>query len=328
MLYYKVIEYSSDGLTLESKIIDYLVIPQTVMELSISIPGMKQYKVKVRVTTARESEDTKDGFNLGVNYINPDPEFLEAVSIFLLKHPGEPITLKNLKENNFIVPFDLSKVLVCRYVSSRRDLEDYLELRLSAQKGEGRWLEESDRLMTVDEFDSRSRKVMFKIGTQTVAIGRLVFHEKDQMAEHDNLVDIPEYIRKEKFLEASRFATNPEFRGANLFVSLMMQVMKIAVENQAKYVLCNSEDSLVKIYARFGTKPLGRSFRTDFMEDVNLNLMVADVNRCIRLKDVSIFLGLSLLESFFPYMKSRHMTLASKGIVGYILEHLPRLELT
>ena len=48
---------------------------------------------------------------------------------------------------------------------------------------------------------------MFKLERKLLPLAGS-FHEKDQMAEHDNLVDIPEYIRKEKFLEASRFATN------------------------------------------------------------------------------------------------------------------------
>ena len=143
-----------------------------------------------------------------------------------------------------------------------------------SQQAEGRWLDEKDPNNTIDSFDEKSRKFMLKIGSQVVAVGRLVFNQHYTEAEHASLVKLPEYVKKSSFIEASRFATHPEFRGGNLFPALIQQIMKVALENNISWVVSNCEDSLVNIYLRFGVATK-ESFYTSFMEEKRLNLLIS-----------------------------------------------------
>ena len=207
-VYYKIRDFSASGMSLISSEIEYLLLPNTRIKLTIAIPGCGEYCVASHIINSRFINKSKSSYYMGVSFVDPDAKFLEAISIYLLRHPGENITLNALKESNFIVPFNLTKVTKCVYVRSKKDYSEYLELRLKAQQAEGRWLDEEDPNNTIDSFDEKSRKFMFKIGSQVVAVGRLVFNEHHTEAEHASLVDLPEYIKKSSFIEASRFC-NP-----------------------------------------------------------------------------------------------------------------------
>ena len=170
---------------------------------------------------------------------------------------------------------------------------------------------------------------MLKIGSQVVAVGRLVFNEHYTEAEHASLVDLPEYIKKSSFIEASRFATHPEFRGGNLFPSLIQQIMKVALENNISWVVSNCEDSLVNIYLRFGVRPRKESFYTSFMEEKRLNLLISNVRHLFLCKGVSLLYWSITYRDIYkkfkkdsiyltPYQKIRMKIISAAADVSYL----------
>jgi predicted GNAT family N-acyltransferase len=170
---------------------------------------------------------------------------------------------------------------------------------------------------------------MFKIGSQVVATGRIVFNEHHSEAEHDSLVNLPEYIKKSGFIEASRFATHPEFRGGNLFPSLIQQIMKVALENNISWVVSNCEDSLVNIYLRFGLKLQNESFYTSFMGEKRLNLFFSNVRHLFLCKGVSLLYWSITYHDIYkkfkkdsiyltPYQKIRMKIISAAAGVCYL----------
>ena len=115
---------------------------------------------------------------------------------------------------------------------------------------------------------------MFKIGSQVVAVGRLVFNEHHTEAERTSLVDLPEYIKKSSFIEAEICLIQ------NLgweFISFTHSAnYEGSLENNISWVV-SIANSLVNIYLRFGVRPRKESFATSFMEEKRLNLLISNV---------------------------------------------------
>ena len=193
--YYNISEFSSNGMTLEFLDSSYILLPNTSINLEINILGKATFKIECHIKNIRQNKTKDSTYFMGVEFHNPSCYFLEAITCHILRHPTENITLKELKENNFITPFDLSTVIKTIYVSTPSEYLEFLKLRLAAQQNEGRWVNESDPYNTIDKFDASARKIMFKIGTQVVAIGRVVFSDSHLGSEHADCVEIPEFLK-------------------------------------------------------------------------------------------------------------------------------------
>jgi hypothetical protein len=213
---------------------------------------------------------------------------------------GGNLSIEMLRDNGFAVSGDVTQVTRLQYISTLKQWSSYLSLRLMAQQREGRWIGETDNMKTVDPYDKYARHMMLSIGKNIVGIGRVVFHDTLESAEHFTRVKIPDFIANEKFVEASRFATHPSYRNANIFAILLKNAARIALNNGAPYILANCEDSLVPIYMRVGAKPLGLKFHTPFMEKKALNLMYFDLPNLCQAKGMNFIYWYHVLRDLLP----------------------------
>ena len=296
---YRVIQFAPRGLSMKTDKSTYLVLPGNILDMKIFMPGYDLFNVKLEITNINAAENGK--YILGCSFVNPSPQFLTSIASYLLMNSTGVITLGELRENGFSVNSDITQVTHTRYVSTRKQWKSYLTLRLKAQQREGRWVNETDPMNTTDNYDKAARHIMLSIGSNIVAIGRVVFHDGIlENAEHYTRVKIPDFIAKGQFVEVSRFATHPDYRNANLFAILLKNAARIALNNGADYILANCEDSLVPIYQRVGAKPLGLKFHTPFMEKKALNLMYFDLPNLCQAKGMNFVYWYHILRDLLP----------------------------
>ena len=274
--YYRVIDFSSRGMGMATRLFTNILLPGSKISLELYLPNYGIFPVSVSVIYMRKADDGK--YILGCQFNDPSTKLLVAISSYLLTNETNVPSLTELRENGFVVNPDLTKMVTCRYVKNHDEWLQYLNLRLRAQKKEGRWVEETDPYNTLDDFDESARHMMLSLGNTPVGIGRVVFNGGSvERCEHYGKVEIPPWIVAGGFVEASRFATDPNFRRSNIFPMVIKNCFKICIQNGVRYILANCEDSLVPIYEKVGAKVLGQKFNTKFMEEKTLNLMYLDV---------------------------------------------------
>jgi hypothetical protein len=86
-------------------------------------------------------------------------------------------------------------------------------------------------------------------------------------------MEIPRHIWDAGFIETSRVCTDPDYRGASVFVGFLHHGARVAVQAEIPYVIMNCEDSLVPIYCRYGATEMGIQFHAPFMKDKQLNVL-------------------------------------------------------
>ncbi len=303
-VYYQVVDFSAQGMTISTSNNTDLLLPGIRAYLNLVIPnhGIEQVEVEVTHLTQHQANQ----YHIGCYFHKPSTKMLLGISSYLLAEHEEPASLTELRDNAFLVSSDLTTVARCRYPSSKADSHKYLSLRLKAQQREGRWLGEADIYKTLDCFDNKARHLMITIGDRVVGIARLVFNDGDSdKSEHYSLAPIPQLLREQGFIEASRFATDPEYRSSNVFPLLMKHGFKVCINSDSAWVLANCEDSLVKIYKKIGAINLGFKFKTEFMGDKNLNLMAFDVFSLCQGKGIGFLSWYYIFSDLLPLAESK-----------------------
>lgn len=309
-LLFNVADFSSNGMTLVGDIKENLLLPGATLLLNVMLPAVGEYEVLVEVTNIR-SLNASEGINqfvIGTAFIKPSPDFLKAISTYLVLDLAGSANLKELKENGFLVP-SMSNATVFSYVSTEHEWHQVLKLRLRAAQKEGRWLGETNYLKLSDEYDKYSRHIICKVENKIVASIRLVFNNNEiDRVEHKKFFEVPDKFWKNGFVEASRLCTDPDYRGSTLFLGFLQHVGRIVGQQGIRYVLMNCEDSLVPIYQRYGAKPLGVTFHTEFMQHKRLNMIYYD--------SIRVFLGQNMkISSWYVMWKDIFYFLKNNGFV-------------
>lgn len=133
-----------------------------------------------------------------------------------------------------------------------------------------------------DEFDRYSSIMALKLGTEVIATGRSVFNFGNlHQSEVIRLgFSPPDFIKNEKFVEISRFATHSEFRGKDLFLLLLSFAFRSALLTGHRYILADCEDHLLPTYRKWGAKVFEEKI-THNIENIRLNVVYFDLHRTI-----------------------------------------------
>jgi hypothetical protein len=323
---YTIMDFSCNGMTLRGNGAWGILIPGITTSLTVLLPKMGSHDVQVNITNMRKSE-TGDTYSIGCVFVDPAPEFLSAISSYLLLDTHNPVTVTELRQNGFLLS-QMDESLHFSYVSNKAQFEEILKLRMTAAHAEGRWVDTHDHTQFTDEFDKFSRHLFCKVGNRVVGSARVVFNDGlADRCEHKRYATIPEFLWRGGFIECSRLCTNTEFRGANIFVLVIQHLGRIVSQSNCRYVLLNCEDSLVPIYKRFGGKPLGMKFNTPYMKEKTLNLMYFDLHRIFYGKDLGPI-------AWFLVWKDVQAFLESRGIISisrwnrfrvFMLTHISKL---
>lgn len=166
--------------------------------------------------------------------------------------------------------------IVCDEMDERACLE--LRKKAYTEKPTSKLDPNIDAAMLKDRFDGHSLIMAVKVLGQVVGTGRLIFNNrvKDE-SEVAQYFGLDSQFWREGFIEASRFATNENFRRGDIFLLLVYLTFKISYQSRCRYVIVECEEHLVPMYQRLGAKRLNMTV-THPMENLTLHLVVFDVS--------------------------------------------------
>ena len=233
---------------------------------------------------------------------------------------GEQRVLFNIETRDKKYSIDLSQYLARYFLGGSRDIYKKLELPQPEYRGNadiGFAIEENERISCLelrlnaykkrpssklnsnlniqdieDQFDSHSSLMRVKLEGRIVATGRLLFNNgMKQLSEVAQLTDLPAYFWNKGFLEASRFATDSNHRGSDLFLLMLYLSFKTAFNSGLKYIVVECESSLSPKYKKFGAYSLNKTVLHP-MENISLDILYFNVDDLIRGKNINFFIWL------------------------------------
>ena len=302
--HYKVHDFSANGITLQGNNVSDLMVPGIILSLQVFIPSYGIFKTEVEITNIRKGKD-KNSFFMGCIFTSPSIHFLTSISSYLLSSTQSTCSVEDLTENGFLVTY-VGEFAKLGYISNHEQWKKLLTLRRVSAQAEGRWLGCTDDNKMIDNYDQFARHLYCQLGNQIVAGARLSFNNGDLgRCEHAKYIPIPQFIQDDGFIEASRVCTDPNYRKANLFPIVLQNCVRIAKQSHCRYILFNCEDSLVKIYTRFGAKKLNLSFTNEYMNGKRLNVLYLDINSVLNGKSVNWFIWNFGFKDLFFHLKRK-----------------------
>lgn len=138
-------------------------------------------------------------------------------------------------------------------------LTEALHLRLLANRHFGRLTDLDDSAALADRFDEVSVNLVCRLGRKAVGTGRVVLNGGDRTLSEleQESGGLPEHLWQDGFVEASRVAVHPGYRGHGVFCALAHAIGNVTLEARARYIVLDSIDRLLPLYERLGAEHLG-----------------------------------------------------------------------
>lgn len=232
------------------------LIPSQNVRLTLNFPllgNVHCYAYIKRVNLNKRQDAIDLDFELKSNLEDYQEKAVET----LLMSPSTP-SLKLLREQGFRV-VQGSTAINFEYRSDNQDLKEIAALRMKALHYQGEMKSIQDPIELLDEYDKHSRHIIARLNHQIVAATRLIFNNGDPArVEHIKYgAKIPDWLWEAGFIEGGRLVTDPEYRGADIFLNITRFIGKTIITSGYKYMLSSCSKSLEKVYIRMGCRKIG-----------------------------------------------------------------------
>ncbi len=153
----------------------------------------------------------------------------------------------------------LDRFLTVATMTGDDPLTEALDLRLLANQHFGRLLDLESGETLADRFDEVSVNMVCRLGRKAVGTGRVVFNDGDRRLSEleEESGGLPEHLWRDGFVEASRVAVHPDYRGHGVFCALARVIGEVTLGAGVRYIVMDSIDRLLPLYRRLGAEPLG-----------------------------------------------------------------------
>lgn len=276
-LHFKIKSFIKGGMVLQFGREAKTVGKKLAFKVRVVLPSIDVFEVNVEVEDTDYAEDRELNY-CAVRFLDPPAEFLAAVSRYLFANV-KGVTRQQAESLGYPFP-SLEYASSFLYVANEVQMQECLELRLKAYRNrEGANQEAIHRPEQMrDRFDDHSLVFSIQVGGRAVGTGRLVLNngERDR-SEIGSMVELPQWIWKTGFVEFSRFATDENYRGRDVFANLGLHSSRVAHQLGYRYVVADCEDSLLPAYRRRGARPLGIQF-THPLEGARLHVIYYDAH--------------------------------------------------
>lgn len=264
-LSFRVAGFSTAGMTLLMPVQSGVLVPGEELPVRVLLPTGQAHEVTVQVLDiTRESGIDR----VRARFVQKETRFLEGVSEFLLASSG--YSLRDLREAGMPIG-SIEKALSFSYATNERDMREVLELRLIAYQSKGKRMHVRTPEDMRDRFDSVSRQITCRIGGVLVASARVTFNDGDlNRSEYNSYgVKLPDWVIGERFVEAGRVVTHPDYRGAYIVFRLMQELARVSLQSGARYVIGSATDA-VQLYERVGFRKIGLTYDAHGMKDAEV----------------------------------------------------------
>jgi predicted GNAT family N-acyltransferase len=251
-LYLKIRDISKSGIRAITSLRNKFIVPGMELDLQISFPMTSQ--VSLTMTVARlalTAEGGKDYLEIGLEFTELTMRQRGAIGQYLIQF-SDAESLKRIRSDGFF-PTSLTKGVDYHYIKSESDFLDVLQLRFNANQEVGKIPDQLTVSDMADIYDTRGRIIVGKYRGKIVGTARLTFNELGDRMEHEEYVQLPpDFPRREQVLECARAATNPEFRGSDLWNTLIQHIAIVAVQAKRNWVVLSTTPELIGMYLRIG----------------------------------------------------------------------------
>lgn len=183
--------------------------------------------------------------------------YQEKAGETLLMSPQAP-SLRQLRADGFRMT-SASTAISYEYRVDQFDMREIALLRMRSLHFQKELLELHSPEAFIDSYDQYSRHILARLNHKIIASTRLIFNNGDpEKVEHLKYgVKIPKWLWEEGFVECGRLVTDPDYRGADLFLNMTRFIGKTVLESGYRYMISSCTQSLEPIYARTGCKKIG-----------------------------------------------------------------------
>jgi hypothetical protein len=154
-----------------------------------------------------------------------------------------------------------------------------LELRRDANRFYGRRIAANNLWLWSDELDETSLIILILLGNKPVGTVRLVVNGEDQNKSRiEHVIELPDFIRAGMFVEVSKLAIHPDFRGTGIRLPLFAEVARLALLLDCRYVVFEAIEKLVPIFEKIGAIRLDLTKSPEGSDEI-AHVMYFDLNR-------------------------------------------------
>jgi predicted GNAT family N-acyltransferase len=286
-VHFRVVDISRTGMQLHTSLRNKFLIPGVEFEATCNFPTLGQVRLDFRVVHARViQEGTRRVLSVGVEYAAADPSAMEIIGQYLLQF-GPGASVKDLTAEGFRIRSS-SRAFEFGAVATDDDYREVLHLRRLAYVHAKKISDDVKDVEMADAFDARSRILVARYRGRIVGTLRLMFprSSSDPLKHEDYLALPPTLPPRDQLVEVSKACTHPDFRGSDLFYSLLKHAGLVTIQAGRRYVLMSCTEKLVPIYERFGMRRVDAGYVHPSMRLAH-HLMMVDVARAVSGKGVN-----------------------------------------
>ena len=259
-LYFKIRDISRTGFRLVTSLRNKFIVPGTKLDLQVSFPMTSQVAIPVSVARVGiTSESGRDYLEVGVTYGQVTRRTREVIGQYLVQF-SDAESLKSIREEGYY-PTSFTRGVDYQFIKSDEEYKDVLNLRHLANAAVNKIDDDTTPEDMGDIYDLRGRILVGKYRGRAVATARLVFTELDQPLEHEEYITWPsEFPPRNQVLELSRACTHPDFRGGDLWFSLIQHITITALHADREWALISTTPELIKMYEAIGFRDTGITY--------------------------------------------------------------------
>ena len=285
-LHFRIVAVGAGGMTLRTTRANPPLLPSAELDFELHLASIAAANGRGRLTSVRS--DDEGGVEVGVAWIDPPRELLNALSRYLLAG-DQTLTPATLRAGGLTVR-GVERAVTYDYATSSADYEEILALRLHAHQAEGH-LDSASIADLRSPFDAHSRHLTCRFGGRIVGYARVIFVDGDPArSQYVSLGghEVPQWLWDAGFVEGGAGATHPDFQRAGLYVPLMQHLFRVAVQSGHRFVLGACPDQLLGMYREMGFEVLeervvapkpGWTFRS--------HLLYADAEQLVRVQSAT-----------------------------------------
>ncbi len=152
-------------------------------------------------------------------------------------------------------------LVIFRFVETEEEYHDVLELRFKEYSAAGKVAANRTTIDMADPLDRRSKIIIGLYRGEIVASIRMILHEETDRLEQEHYIEWPRTApRRDQLVEATRACVRRDFRGTDLFLSMLTFFGQEAMKRNKKFVVLCASDEMVGFYRRAGARPMGLSY--------------------------------------------------------------------
>lgn len=319
-IFFRVVDISKNGMLVETSLRNKFIISGLKLTGTIDFPNAGQIAFTAKVASSRYQAKQSGAVQLiGFEFVALSKPALKIVGSYILNFAKsdrkDPSPLRLKKEGYGTVA--LGEAVEFDYVKTEQEYQQVLQLRSEAfQAVEGLGVVSNAEDMA-DAFDGRSRIIIARFRNQVVGTMRLVFHGPNDLFEEEQYVKFPDdFPPRDQVVEASRAATHPDFRGADLFINLVRFSMLTVLQSGRKYTIQSTYGALVPVYVRIGFKDMNMRVPHPVFPGEELHLLLGEPYAVMTARTGNPFVYQMLaphIEQFLSSSAYTQLSLVDKG---------------